>query len=660
MSLLDRLKGVSEKDQQMIKDTETMFGPEPEEMGFIKNVFWGRIREDVVFPYPQQSADQKERTDKLLAELEDYLENEHPAIEIDQNQEIPEWVVKRLFDMGVLGMIIPEEYGGLGLGVTAYNRVLERIGARCGSTGVMVSAHQSIGCKALVLFGTDEQKKEYLPMVAREHLSAFCLSEPQVGSDAAGQETTCVYDPKDDVYILNGEKKWSTSGAMAGLFTVMAKQKYTDPKSGKERSGVTALIVTPDMEGVEVFEKNRTKTGIRGTWQARIRFTNVRVPANQRMHHEGQGLKVALTCLNYGRCTLSAGISGAAKASLEQATKWVRTRHQFGRPISDFEIVQDHVARMAARTYAMDAMLYMTCGMLDQDANDIMVETAACKVFCSDQGWKVIDDGLQIMGGEGYMTENEYERAWRDNRIHRIVEGSNEVMQSFIFAYGGKQLAEHMLGILNAVQWDGEQDAWSNISRIASGAVNPNIVRGGAPLASEIFLGVKKRRPDLENIHPLLAGQAKRLGEHIQNHTRAFKVTSKRLQDTIVTAQNAQARLADNAILIYAWMCVISKLDMQLRNGEHGPKFERDKAAALHFLRMAELEIKENLRRLEQNADNTMRKAAAAQFEYNDTLPNEKFYIHETSPSDKGTGKKIQKEGIKQFPGNGVALETAD
>lgn len=652
MSLLNSLKGVSEKDQKMIRETETMFGPEPEDMGFIKNLYWGRVREELVFPYPEQSADQKAKTEKLLAELDDYLKNEHPSIQIDQEQEIPEQAIKRLFEIGVLGMTIPEEYGGLGLGVAAYNQVLERIGMTCGSTAVVVSAHQSIGCKALMLFGTEEQKKEFLPKVAREYLSAFCLSEPQVGSDAAGQETTCYYDEAADEYVLNGEKKWSTSGALAGMFTVMAKQQMTDPRTGKSKEGVTALIVTPDMEGVDVFEKNRSKTGIRGTWQARIRFTDVRVPAHRRLHKEGQGLKVALTCLNYGRCTLSAGVTGAAKQALEQATKWVRTRYQFGRPLAEFELVQDRIARMSAYTYAMDAMLYMTCGMLDRHDTDIMVETAACKVFCSEQGWNVIDDGMQLMGGEGYVTENEYDRIWRDNRIHRIVEGSNEVMQSFIFAYGGKQLAEYMLGVLNAVEWQDGEGALSNLSRIAGNAVNPDVIKKGTPLATEIFLGLKKKKAEFSRVHPLLEGQAQRLAEHVQEHTRHFKLTSKRMEEQIVTAQKTQSRIADNAILMFAWACTLSKLDSQLRRGEYGPEFERDKAAALHFLRLADLQIRENIRSLTTNADRTMAAAASAQLAYSDTLPNADYYIHESSPSAKDTGKPITKNAILQFPGD--------
>lgn len=652
MSLLDKMKGVSAQDQQMIREAEAMLGPEPEDMGFIKNLFWGRIREDLVFPYPEVSAEEHAKTERLLAELEDYLDHEHPRIEIDQEQHIPEWVVQRLFEIGVLGMKIPEEYGGLGLGVTAYNRVLEAIGKRCGSTAVMVSAHQSIGCGALMLFGNEDQKRRYLPLVAREKLSAFCLSEPNVGSDAAGQTTRCEWNEAEGVYLLNGEKKWITSAALSGLMTVMANQTVTDPKTGKEKKGVTALIVTPDMEGVEVFQKNRSKTGIRGTWQGRVRFTNVRVPKENLLHKEGQGLKVALTCLNYGRCTLSAGVTGAAKRAAEQATKWVQTRYQFQRPLADFELVRKHVAEMHARVFAMDAMLYMTCGFLDRHDDDIMVETAACKLFCSEEGWKVIDAGLQVMGGEGYMTENEYDRLWRDNRIHRIVEGSNEVMQSFVFAYGGKQLAEYMLGVLNTVQWDEEQGLGDNLSRILSGAVKPQTIRAGAPLAAEIFLGRKVNKPEIAHLHPSLRSFGERLGTHVQRHTRAFKLASKRLEEAIVGRQAVQARLADNAALLFAWSCVLSKLDHLLTEGASGPKWERDKAAGLYFLHMAHEQIEQNLYLLDHNSDAAMERAAGAALGWVETLPSEDFYIHEASPNAAGMGHPIQEAYIKQFPGD--------
>ncbi|MCP4834086.1 MAG: acyl-CoA dehydrogenase, partial [Phycisphaera sp.] len=443
------LKNVSEKDRKQIEQAQEMMGPDPDTMGFMKNLFWGNFREDLVFPYPEVAADEAARCDQLLAALDAYLTNEHPAIQIDRDQEVPDWCIKRLFEIGVLGMTIPAEFGGLGLGITSYNRVLERIGRSCGSTAVVVSAHQSIGCKAVMLFGTDEQKSRFLPRLAADTLSAFCLSEPNVGCDAGGQETRCEVSEDGEHFILNGEKKWATSGALSGLFTVMAKQRITDPKTGKTKDKVTALICTPDMEGVDIFSRNRSKCGIRGTWQARIRLKDVKVPRSNLLHAEGRGLNVALTCLNYGRCTLSAGMVGAARFSLEQGAKWAKNRYQFDRPLAEFELVQDKLADMAAYVYAMDAMLYMTTGFLDRHDEDIMLETAMCKVFCSEYGYQTVNHCLQIMGGESYMTENRIERMWRDSRINTIVEGANEVMHSFVFAYGSKQLGEWMLSVKN-------------------------------------------------------------------------------------------------------------------------------------------------------------------------------------------------------------------
>src|SRR5437764_12562004 len=247
MADLKSMKGVAEQDRKMIADAEALVGPEPSTMGFVKNLFWGNLREELVFPYPQVDADENARCEKILRDLDAYLTREHPSIQIDQEQEIPRWCIDRLFGIGVLGMTIPRELGGGGLGITSYNRVLERIGRSCGSTAVMVSAHQSIGCKAIMLFGTDEQKKLWLPHLASDWLSAFCLSEPNVGCDAGGQETHCEWNEADLCYILNGEKKWATSGALSGLFTVMAKQRMAD---GKEK--VTALVCTPDMAGIDI------------------------------------------------------------------------------------------------------------------------------------------------------------------------------------------------------------------------------------------------------------------------------------------------------------------------------------------------------------------------------------------------------------------------
>ncbi len=652
MADLKSMKGVSEKDRKLIEEAESLLGAEPTSMGFIKNIFWGNLREDLLFPYPdvigKERPGEVAECDQLLATLETYLKTEHPSIQIDQEQETPRWVIDRLFEMGVLGMTIPKEHGGLGMGITSYNRVLELIGKYCGSTAVIVSAHQSIGCKAVMLFGTDEQKSRWLPKLAREWLSAFCLSEPNVGCDAGGQETHCEVSEDGSHYILNGEKKWATSGALSGMFTVMAKQKL---EGGKEK--VTALVCTPDMDGIDIFQKNRSKCGIRGTWQARIRFTDVKVPKENLLHKEGKGLNVALTCLNYGRCTLSAGMLGGAKRAMDQAIKWSQTRHQFQRPLSDFELVRQKVARMGAYTYAMDAVLYATTGFLDRHDEDIMVETAVCKTFCSEYGYRVVNDAVQIMGGESYMTENEVERIFRDSRINLIVEGANEVMQSFVFAYGGKQLAESMLAVQDAVGWNSDEGFGKNLGRIAKNMTRGPVIKAATPLGIELFLGIRRKAPKLNSVHESLRPVGERLCRWIQQHSYEFKQASKRYREAIVHRQAVQARIADSAILLHAWACTLSRLDREIREGHEGPEFERNKAAAMHFFDIAELEIQRLVRReLYVNADDTMLSTAESMLSHNESLANEDFIIPERSPVAQGTGRNPNQDAIKQFPGD--------
>jgi alkylation response protein AidB-like acyl-CoA dehydrogenase len=636
---LTKLKNVSERDRRQIAQAQEMLGPDPATMGFVKNLFWGNFRQELAFPYPEQPAEETARCDQLLAGLDEYLRREHPHFEIDQNQEIPDWAIRRLFELGVMGMIIPQEYGGGGFSITSYNRVLQRIGETCGSTAVMVSAHQSIGCGAIKLFGSEEQKRRYLPRMARDTLSAFCLSEPNVGCDAGGQETTCRLSPDGSHYILNGEKKWATSGAMCGLFTVMARQKVVDPRSGKEKEGVTALICTPDMEGIDIFSRNRAKCGIRGTWQARIRFTDVKVPRAHLLHQEGRGLNVALTCLNYGRCTLSAGMVGAGKAAFEQAVKWAQHRHQFDRPIADFELIQDKIARMSAYLYALDAMLYMTTGIVDRSDEDIMLETAICKVFCSEYGFRTVDHALQIMGGEGYMTENVVERLWRDSRINIIVEGANEVMHSFVFAYGSKQLGEYLLAL----------------------RASPFRSLGAAlRVGAEMYLGLRRPAPRITAAHPRLAGLAGQLERHTQVLGHHVKLMFKTHREALITRQMIQYRLSVCAVWIYALTCALSRLDRTLRRGVNGD-VDEERRTVEHLFALGAEEIGRALRDLRANPDATQLPACQAALRQVAALPNADYVIPERTPdlSARGTGRVPDQTHIPQF-GSGSTVAPAD
>jgi len=641
VDLTTQLKNVSEKDRKQIEQAQEMLGPDPETMGFIKSLFWGRFRQPLVFPFPQIAAEETARCDQLLAELDSYLRTEHPSIEIDRTQQIPQWCIDRLFKMGVMGMIVDKEYGGGGYSITSYNRVLDRIGQTCGSMAVTVSAHQSIGCGAVMLFGTDEQKATWLPRISREMLSAFCLSEPNVGCDAAGQETTVTVSEDGEYYILNGEKKWASSGALAGLFTVMAKHKMTHPKTGKEIVAMTAVLVTPDMEGIDVFSRNRSKCGIRGTWQARIRFTNVQVPRVNLLHREGKGINVALTCLNIGRCTLSAGMVGAGRQARDQASKWAKYRHQFDRPIGAFEQVKEKLAAIHAYCYAMEAMLYMTTGIVDRGDEDIMLETAICKIFCSEMGFRCTDHAMQIMGGEGYMTENELERLWRDSRINMIVEGANEVMHSFVFAYGSKQLGEYMLGVRAA--------PFKNLG-------------AAMKIAGQLFLGLRPAAPSITGLDPSLAKYTSQLESLIREFSHQVKMMFKEHGEKLITAQMIQARLSCSVIWIHALTCSLSRLDHSIRNSVDGTQLAYERSMVDHISDLAGKAIKDAIRDLRKNTDVSMLAAADAAETFSVALPNADYYIPERTPDldVRGTGKSADQACIDQFGSGSMASEFAE
>src|SRR3954468_17153765 len=440
------------RDQEEFEKAKDLLeGAPTAEMGFVKSLFFGRLNLEKVMPYPRQDPDDARRGEELLSNLEMFLKAEVNADEIDKVERIPRSVVDGLGKLGVLGMSVPKEFGGGAYSQAAYCRALELVSRYCASTAVLIGAHQSIGLKALVLMGNDEQKKQYLPDLATgKKLAAFCLSEPEVGSDAANIQTTARLSEDGSHYILNGHKKFATNAALAGFMTVMAKTPIEI--DGKMKEKVTAFIVTPDLPGFEIVSPNRSKCGIRGSWQATLRFNDMRVPKDRVLGQLGKGLKVALSVLAFGRCTLSAGCVGGAKKALEMSLDRARTRKQFGRTIGEFHLVKQKLANMAESVFAMDAMTYLVSGLVDRHAEDTILETAVCKLFCSEGSWQGIDDAVQIWGGEGYMRENGLERMLRDARINRIVEGATEVMTAFVALMGMKSVGETLEGVMRSAK----------------------------------------------------------------------------------------------------------------------------------------------------------------------------------------------------------------
>ena len=568
----------------------------PSSPSFVRGIFAGAIHDSLLFPFPApldaRNPEETRTVRRLLNSLDEMRRSGLiDSTRFDEEETIPEEVIRTLAESGWLGLSIPREYGGLGLSAAAYAHVFGAISSADASIGVLIGVHCGLGSKAIVLFGTPEQKARYLPMLARgETLAAYALTEPETGSDAQNVITRATPAP-DGSWLLNGRKHWIGNGHRAGVIATFAQAPVE--RSGKTVLRPTAFIIRPDMPGFRVVGTVR-KLGIRGSTQAELVYENLRVPADHLLGQVGKGFGVAVKVLNGGRMTLAAGCTAGTKVLLGEMAEFSATRVQFGHPIADFEITQRKLARTASDIYAADAMLGELTRLADSPDGDYALEAACCKVFASEMLWRAADEMVQIGGGRGYVKPYPYERQLRDARINRIFEGTNEILRLFISLNGIEGPAGELKELGAALR-----KPLQNLGLISEFAASRIRSRLGATPTLDVEL------------HGRLEKHARHFEKHVAELKDAAERVIRAYRKQVIERQQELERLSDMAIELFATVCVLARTQQLLD--------ERGEANCTHELALCDLFVVEAGRRFRANRqsilsaqDETRREVARA------------------------------------------------
>ncbi|HEY7144848.1 MAG TPA: acyl-CoA dehydrogenase family protein [Streptosporangiaceae bacterium] len=566
---------------------------------FGKQLFLGDFQLDLIHPHPHPDEEAVQHGEEFCARMREFCESSVDGEQIEREAQIPDEVIKGLASLGAFGMKIPPAYGGLGLTHLYYNRALIIAGSASPVVAALLSAHQSIGVpQPLAQFGSAEQKQQYLPRCARGEISAFLLTEPDVGSDPARLSTSAVPSDDGSEYVLNGVKLWTTNGVVADLLVVMARV----PRSDGHRGGISAFVVEGNSPGITV-ERRNAFMGLRGLENGVTRFHDVRVPAASRIGEEGQGLKIALTTLNTGRLSLPASCAAAAKLALKICREWSGERVQWGRPVGEHEAVAKKIAFIAATGYALEAIVELSSQMADDKRRDIRIEAAIAKLYCSEMGYKIVDEMVQIRGGRGYESAASLaargergvpaEQMFRDMRINRIFEGSSEIMKLFI----AREAVDAHLGA-------------------AGDVIKPGLARGDRARAAAKAGGFyakwlptlmtgEGQKPRAYSDFGLLAPHLRYVERASRKLARATFYAMARWQGGLERRQGFLGRVVDIGAELFAMSAACVRAEMDASEGTGGGRGETGFELADAFCAQARMRCEELFSQLWKNTDVT-------------------------------------------------------
>ncbi|MBN3297765.1 complex I assembly factor ACAD9, mitochondrial [Amia ocellicauda] len=537
---------------------QRFFRTDSRHMTYAKELFLGRVNKKEVFPYPEISQEELDEINQLVAPVERFFNDDVDSKKIDHEAKIPPETMAGLKELGLFGIQVPEEYGGLGLSNTMYARLGE-ITALDASISVTLAAHQAIGLKGILIAGNDTQKAKYLPKLASgEHIAAFCLTEPGSGSDAASIQTRATLSEDKKHYLLNGSKIWISNGGIADIFTVFARTEVVD-EEGNRKDKITAFIVERAHGGV-TSGKPEDKLGIRGSNTCELTFEDTKVPVENVIGEVGGGFKVAMNILNSGRFSMGGACAGMIKKLIGLTAEYAGTRKQFDKSLSEFGMIQEKFALMAQKAFVMESMAYLTAGMMDRPGvPDCSVEAAMVKVFSSEGSWLCVSEALQVLGGLGYTKDYPFERYLRDCRILLIFEGTNEILRMYI-ALTGMQYAGKVLT--------------GKIKEMKKGNIGVVMEMFGKKLRDSFTRKVDLGLTGNDGVvHPSLADSTKKLEENVHYFGVTVESLLYRYGKTVVDEQLVLKRVADIVINLYAMTAVLSRasrsISIGLRNHDH-------------------------------------------------------------------------------------------